>query len=477
MMQAAAGFCGGAWVGHRCSTCEFPHLRRASDETAAFRLSVRVLSAAIPALCSPGLLMRQRPRAEVTLGNAHKETEPAEFSTCESAASRAASGNNAGSSTKADEREPGEGRPSAGVECPWRFGDTLTFVAGLADVMGPGLKLRLTAHTDLRLGPLQVELARQKDLGGCIIDLRRRVLPACVHTRRCDPDGSGGVAGPDGSHTLWETPVLLLALTPSAPVSEGDISQGSSCAPAHVALTFGVSSNPEVLTKLAADAERPLAEKVVSPFVSPLKQLVHEPSLCSKTSASRHSEREARSTTHTQECKKLFRSDSFCAPLPGPPSSLRAAEAAAARATAARFGNGETNGDRGGSSDGPWQQVDSQLPTLRGPDQAPSGWVCCQALGGRVFWHHTSLGPPPWPAEATMEPTIDVGPEPVTSRTLTSDECSTQEYEATSCATSGRSQSVSEDSSSWWKTHVEKTNANPVGSIHDRYRLRPLSFA
>ena len=38
-------------------------------------------------------------------------------------------------------------------ECPWRFGDTLTFTARLSDVLGPGLTLRLRAKKDFHLGP------------------------------------------------------------------------------------------------------------------------------------------------------------------------------------------------------------------------------------------------------------------------------------------------------------------------------------
>eukprot|EP00419_Tripos_fusus_P012209 CAMPEP_0172667730 /NCGR_PEP_ID=MMETSP1074-20121228/8620_1 /TAXON_ID=2916 /ORGANISM="Ceratium fusus, Strain PA161109" /LENGTH=44 /DNA_ID= /DNA_START= /DNA_END= /DNA_ORIENTATION= len=43
IFQAAlAGFCGGAWMGHQCTTCEMmPSLRCDADNGYAFRISVR----------------------------------------------------------------------------------------------------------------------------------------------------------------------------------------------------------------------------------------------------------------------------------------------------------------------------------------------------------------------------------------------------------------------------------------------------
>jgi len=40
---------------------------------------------------------------------------------------------------------------------------------------------------------------------------------------------------------------------------------------------------------------------------------------------------------------------------------------------------------------GPWPSG-----PIKSPDCAPEGWVCREGPGGRLFWHHTALGPPPW---------------------------------------------------------------------------------
>lgn len=251
MLQATlAGFCGGL-VGHQCSNCELPNLRCGADETAAFRLSVRVLSASVPALAEPGLFHRQRPRAEVSLRESRKETEFAEF----------ASGYGTNRRLRVQGLAAcGEAAPSAATaafDCPWHFGDTLVFTACLADVRGPGLRLRLRSHSDIRLGPVQLELARIGDLGSCMVDLRRKVLPACIPERQCGGRGLGarrGDAGGGGDYQVWESPVLVIPLVNDSGVA------------AHVAVTFGVTSDPELLLRLASDAERPLAEKMVRPL-------------------------------------------------------------------------------------------------------------------------------------------------------------------------------------------------------------------
>lgn len=37
-----------------------------------------------------------------------------------------------------------------------------------------------------------------------------------------------------------------------------------------------------------------------------------------------------------------------------------------------------------------------QPPPLASPEVSSDGWVCRHGPGGRVFWHHLELGPPPW---------------------------------------------------------------------------------
>ena len=50
-------------------------------------------------------------------------------------------------------------------ECPWRFGDTLTFTARLSDVLGPGLTLRLRAEKNFHLSPLQLDFSKVAEVG------------------------------------------------------------------------------------------------------------------------------------------------------------------------------------------------------------------------------------------------------------------------------------------------------------------------
>ena len=39
-----------------------------------------------------------------------------------------------------------------------------------------------------------------------------------------------------------------------------------------------------------------------------------------------------------------------------------------------------------------------ERPSLPSPEQAPDGWICRRGPGGRMFWHHKTLGPAPWEA-------------------------------------------------------------------------------
>uniref|UniRef100_A0A7S4Q4E2 WW domain-containing protein n=2 Tax=Alexandrium monilatum TaxID=311494 RepID=A0A7S4Q4E2_9DINO len=397
MLQATVGCCGGVWLGRKC-TCELPQLRRAADESASFRLSVRVLSASIPALAAPGILMRQRPRVEVSLGGARKETELGEFSGGGGASSEGRWRRSTdGCAALQVGGEGGAGAAhSAAIGCPWRFGDTLTFAAHLPDLSGPGLRVRLRSQSDVRLGPLQLELARTGDLGACLVDLRQRVLPACVLERRCEAGGST-----DEGCRVWESPVLVLPLA------------GEDGLAAHVAAVFGVTADPDALLRLASDAERPLAERVATP----LRELVRDPVLRLASLANERSLQKCRSFSASSQSTErgsededdhspsAFAADalarpvsdaSFCAPLPGPPGSVRAAEAAAVRTALGAAG------DRPAAPGAEELRAPCPAPAsvrLQTPDLEPDGWVSLQSAGGRTFWHHTSLGPAPWDAE------------------------------------------------------------------------------
>lgn len=393
MLQVAAGCCGGAWLGKRCGALELPRLRRAADESAPFKLSVRVLSASVPTLAAPGLLLRQRPRVEVSLGQARKETELGEFTSGGSAGS--------GGGHRHLRRVETLDAQAAAAECPWHFGDTLTFTAHLSDLRGAGLRVRLRCQSDVRLGPLQLELASTHELGACSVGLRQRVLPACVLERHREADAR---ACGDGGCRVWESPVLLLPLA----CEDGPV--------AHVAVAFGVTADPDVLMGLASDAERPLVEKVAMPLRLAVRgsklqwaRLTNEHGLGKCSSFSDSPQSTARDSDEEDDGSPgpfaadvlgppvLARGTSFCAPLPGPPGSLRAAEAAAARSAS-------------GCTAECWPPACVEevfaarkalcAKRLRGPDLEPEGWVCRQSASGRTFWHHTSLGPAPWGSEA-----------------------------------------------------------------------------
>jgi len=40
--------------------------------------------------------------------------------------------------------------------------------------------------------------------------------------------------------------------------------------------------------------------------------------------------------------------------------------------------------------------------TIAAPEETPDGWMWHRASGGRVFWHHASLGPAPWESNAAL---------------------------------------------------------------------------
>jgi len=253
MKDAIFGFAGGMWAGRKCSQVQLPQLRCAMDEAEGFRLSVSVLAASISTLDAPGRLTRQRPRLEVGLGRVLKETSFATFSSTSTDASNSSNS-------------------SSSVSCPWRFDDTLMFPACPADILGRGLELRLRSHSDFRLGPFELELAGFQEIGHCTLDLRRRVLLACIRAKRCDPDGSGDGHDPGGGRQIWETPVLVIPLAPAGTETD-DSRMDFDQAVAHITLMFSVSTNPETLMQQADYVDRPLAEKLRGS----MRQVLHEP--------------------------------------------------------------------------------------------------------------------------------------------------------------------------------------------------------
>lgn len=344
MFALAAGFGGGVWVKSKLDQIHLPKFGAPENEGCTFKLSVRVLSASIPALSAPGVWSSQRPKLEVSLGSTKKDTEFADYVT-------SSAGGKVGINSN---------------ECPWRFEDTLTFVAHVpGDLLGDGLRLRLRAHSDFRLGPLQLELSRAQELGEAMIDLRRRVLPACVKGRQ--RTGASGL--------VWESPALLF---PLLHVKGGLVPQGDelgSCASAHVALAFSVSSDPEACLALADLAAKPFSERVADGFVG----LMSEP----------------------VDLGWIF-GDGGSAPAEG-------SEPAAA------FERGWAGNVSTPANAEPTPKFPRACSVLITPDLPEEGWVSHEGADGRVFWHHTSLGPPPWessPAKGVPCASLDTRDSP-----------------------------------------------------------------
>eukprot|EP00928_Gymnodinium_smaydae_P018317 TRINITY_DN16979_c0_g1_i2.p1 TRINITY_DN16979_c0_g1~~TRINITY_DN16979_c0_g1_i2.p1 ORF type:complete len:499 (-),score=67.97 TRINITY_DN16979_c0_g1_i2:197-1693(-) len=284
---AAAGFCAGAFARDQCTTLDEcgRHARcgepgsgacgrllrggKRRGEISIFHLSTHVIAASVSGL-EEGLVLQRRPRAAIQLRDDFRETDLATY--------------------VADSRVRGLTAMAPGQECtvdclPWQFGETLEVPVLVSDIAGQGLRIRLRLHSDLRLGPLSLNLEREEELCECVVDLRR-ILAACQPTpsasstdatssspsrgkqrfagRSCSSPsssfcpGSGGVpirvcdsvadatlAGCAGdevapaARATWSTPVLVLPLRSSARGADVDL--------AHVAVSFRVAVDPEEL--------------------------------------------------------------------------------------------------------------------------------------------------------------------------------------------------------------------------------------
>mmetsp|Transcript_59999 Transcript_59999/g.131812 ORF Transcript_59999/g.131812 Transcript_59999/m.131812 type:complete len:445 (-) Transcript_59999:82-1416(-) len=361
----AAAFGGGLRLKQTFEELPLPQLRRTAETNGgSFKLSVRAVAASVPALTRPGVWSRQRPRLEVALGDVQKDTELADF---------------AGDHVAADGGSGGVG--TCARECPWRFGDTLTFIVSLKDLLGPGLRLKLRAFNDVTLGPVQFKLSRVDDLGEACVDLRRRALPGCV---RGEAGRRGGGRGGGGGAEVWQSPVLLIPLSYVRGGVVGD-GQGLGQAVAHVALAFSTDTDPEMILA-AADAETRTVKDVIADHANNLAD--HASNFADQAS---------------NVMKWLGAPVGGGAFSPGgsggsggrgwshglgepagyyPGSSLSEAAAEEEAAERRAFGGGD---------------VSCAIP-LRGPEESPEGWVSHQGPNGRLYWHHRSMGPAPWEA-------------------------------------------------------------------------------
>lgn len=245
------------WVQHKLGEVALPTFSRPTDEDSSFKLSVHVHAASVPGLADARLLKRDRPRVEIIMGQVRKETELGDH--------RADMVRPVGDEGSAVEGS--SGLPSLST-CPWRFGDTLTFVASRSDILGPGLQVWLRTQSEMRFGSLiQMNMSSATDVGVCSIDLRRRVLPACVQTAA--PVAAAVAAEVSSRPFLWETPVMVLPLTHIGGRGHGATSERTFVlgeAVGHVALSFAVNVDPAALLRSADLATMPLHVRAVQPL-------------------------------------------------------------------------------------------------------------------------------------------------------------------------------------------------------------------
>lgn len=319
MFNMAAAFGGGMLIRQTWDEMKLPRLKRA-NETSGFRLSVRVVAASAPALSKPGWLSGQRPALEVSVGDVHKETELGDY------------------------EEGGSSSREVSKDCPWRFGDVLTFKLSMQELQGPGLKLKLRAVSDLMLGPLQLQMARRQDVGEACLDLRRRALPFC---------------GRKGEE-VWESPVLLVPLSHVRGGIFADAQLGE--AVATVAVSFSVDTDPEtILAAVEAPSFQQVSANLAERAGEVMRQVYDIPTPLGWFNFEAKEKEEAVNGLRTLT----------------PGETLQAAERA---------------GRRG-------EVLVSSGEVLQAPDLHPEGWICRKGPHGRYHWHHRSLGLAPWEEE------------------------------------------------------------------------------
>jgi len=432
-MAAALAFTGGYALRKKFENFQLPQVHRAKKDELTFKLSVRVISAAVPALKEPGAWSRQRPRVEIVLGETQKDTELADYSaddnTCAMNNSR---------------------------ECPWRFGETLTFVCRTAEVLSSGLHIRLRAHSDFQLGPVQFQFASVSELGEASVDIRRRALPSCIGNRH----------GKDGK---WESPALVV---PLSHVKGGKCSAdyGIGEAVAHVTLGFSVDTDPEAIlaaveaeTQTVAEAlgvnevmhwmEKPWDAAWLAPMGHGLDNEGCNTDGCDYSRGNNgwkdcnddpfgtimgdldkdgwiaHTAPNGRKFWHHRDLGpapwEVTAADSTPPPLPtkgcqninvaeqiaGALSVRSAVEAPHGRSAVTPLSTRQAPAFenireqiaqlQAGNETTPSRQGGQKSKIVNSPDQDPDAWVSHEGPDGRIFWHHLALGPPPWLREGT----------------------------------------------------------------------------
>lgn len=316
MLQTAAAFGAGLVTQSTLQTscAQAPSCRAHQDEEGtACKISVRVHTASVPSLGRPGQLVRPKLRLEATFAGISKVTEDADFVGADATEARRA--RRPTSRARAEAPPPKQQRPGAAAPtssrplgksrscadlrggasavvasadacaCLWRFGDTLTFAARPRDLLHGGMTLQLHVQSGVRLGPWDVDMPHSnQDFGEVVVDLRRRVLPACVPSWSPPPcNWQHGLAPPGDDDdwrpgggmdaelecpAAWESPALLV---PLMRVSKSPLSGVEVSVVARVAISFSLNIDPQVLLKELEDAEKPLKDRFTDRFAACLR--------------------------------------------------------------------------------------------------------------------------------------------------------------------------------------------------------------
>merc|ERR1712137_650128 len=127
--------------------------------------------------------------------------------------------------------------------------DSITFTVHVVDIVSAGLRCNMNMHSQLLLGPLQIQL-HNEIVGETVLDIRRTVLPACAQGRAVTHDGT----------TIWQTPVDVVPLTR---IDSDPHSGLQLVVVGQVALSFSDNVDPSILIQEATEVARPLAERML----------------------------------------------------------------------------------------------------------------------------------------------------------------------------------------------------------------------
>lgn len=229
MIESVVPFFAGFTARSACSSAYLPNVQFATKGEYRFKVYVRIISASIPALGSGGVLTKERPYFEVSLGASSKETEVGEFR---------------------------RDKVGSCYNRYWSFDETLMFNASIDDILDEGVALTLLTNSDVRLGPFQVTFADSRELGLCIVNLRRHVLPKCSMSHG-DTSVMFSSANDGNAGMMWETDVLDVPLSVHGCLSDETQPR--------VRLRFFVNADPDALIQAADHRAQGMVERISGP--------------------------------------------------------------------------------------------------------------------------------------------------------------------------------------------------------------------